>query len=41
MNQNKKYKRNAITIIQKVKDILIKINENKNINSRKFSINSV
>ena len=28
-------------VIQKVKDILIKINENKNINSRKFSINSV
>ena len=37
----KKYKKHAIEIIKKVKDILLKINDNKNVNLGEFNINNV
>ena len=37
----KKYKKHAIEIAQKVKDILLKINDNKNVNLGEFNINNV
>ena len=37
----KKYKKHAIEIVKKVKDILLKINDNKNVNLGEFNINNV